>query len=119
MAVLKTIFSSRARSVLAVNFCLILASSVHTKCFARNSRTERNRNQSAADAANNNVTVNVDVTSAAVAEAERKHKMNQRISRRNAFIDRFFGCFSVTKNSSIITTNYLGSDSIEVIHGMR
>lgn len=105
--------------MLAVNFCLILASSVHAKFFGKNNRTERNRNQSIADVVNNNVTVNVDMTTSAVAEAERKHKMNQRISRRNALIDRFFGCYSVTKNTSIITTNYLGSDSIEVIHGMR
>lgn len=66
--------------------------------------------------------MNVDMTTntvAAVAEAERKHKINKRINKRNMFIDRFFACYSISKNSSIITTNNLGSDSIEVIHGMR
>lgn len=37
----------------------------------------------------------------------------------NSFVDRFFSCFCIVKNSEIITTDALGTDSIEVIHGMR
>lgn len=37
----------------------------------------------------------------------------------SSFIERFFSCFCIVKNSEIITTDSLGTDSIEVIHGMR
>lgn len=37
----------------------------------------------------------------------------------SSFVERFFSCFCVVKNSNIIMTESLGTDSIEVIHGMR
>lgn len=43
----------------------------------------------------------------------------EKIKKRSTFVDRFLSCFCLVKNSSIITTDALGSDSIEVIHGMR
>lgn len=43
----------------------------------------------------------------------------QRHRKKSPLIDRFFSSFSMAKNSAIITTKFLGSDSIEVIHGMR
>lgn len=47
---------------------------------------------------------------------------NQQVNktkRKNSIVERFFSCFCVVKNSEIITTESLGTDSIEVIHGMR
>lgn len=109
--------------MLILNFCLILLSSVYTNFLTKHEKDHKqHRNQSSADTSNNNnanVMVNVDTSMSATEEAERKRKINKRINRRNLFIDRFFACFSLSKNSSIITTNNLGSDSIEVIHGMR
>lgn len=37
----------------------------------------------------------------------------------NTFIERFFSCYCIVKNSEIITSESLGMDSIEVIHGIR
>lgn len=50
-------------------------------------------------------------------DLQRPRKQRHRINA--PFIDRFFSCFSLTKNSAIITSNSLGGDSIEVIHGLR
>lgn len=119
------------RFVLILNLCLILLASVYINFLPKyKNYNNKYRNQSTTDptsTSNNNVNANVIVnvvdmatnSVAAVAEAERKHKINKRINKRNMFIDRFFDCYSISKNSSIITTNNLGTDSIEVIHGMR
>lgn len=42
-----------------------------------------------------------------------------KVKIATSFLERFFSCFCIVKNSEIITTESLGSDSIEVIHGMR
>lgn len=58
----------------------------------------------------------------AVLNVDNATMFNQQVSKTNmanSFIDRFFSCFCIVKNSEIITTESLGTDSIEVIHGMR
>lgn len=48
-----------------------------------------------------------------------ENKQTNKTKIASSFIERFFACFCVVKNSEIITTDSLGTDSIEVIHGMR
>lgn len=57
--------------------------------------------------------INLSVDSAMFSQQSSKTKI------ASSFIERFLSCFCVVKNSEIITTESLGSDSIEVIHGMR
>lgn len=72
----------------------------------------KNGNNNQIKCPNINAVLNVDNTA----------MFNQQVSKTkmaNSFIDRFFSCFCIVKNSEIITTDSLGTDSIEVIHGMR
>ncbi|XP_055322373.1 nose resistant to fluoxetine protein 6-like isoform X2 [Sitodiplosis mosellana] len=72
----------------------------------------KNGNNNQIKCANINAVLNVDNAS----------MFNQQVNKTkmsNSFIDRFFSCFCIVKNSEIITTESLGTDSIEVIHGMR
>lgn len=74
-------------------------------------------NNNAGDTVNNNNVINVEMMSAV--DVDDKLKGHKTPRKRESFIDRFSACFSLSKNSEIITTTYLGTDSIEVIHGMR
>lgn len=47
------------------------------------------------------------------------NQQSEKLKKRSSIVDRFFACFCIVKNSTIITTDSLGTDSIEVIHGMR
>ncbi|XP_031618020.1 nose resistant to fluoxetine protein 6-like [Contarinia nasturtii] len=47
------------------------------------------------------------------------NQQTNKTKRTNSIIERFLSCFCIVKNSEIITTESLGTDSIEVIHGMR
>lgn len=62
---------------------------------------------------NINAVLNVDNATIFTNQQAKKPKMV------SSLVDRFFSCFCILKNSEIITTNSLGTDSIEVIHGMR
>lgn len=63
---------------------------------------------------NNNAVLNVEHSTTMYA-----NQMTKKSLPRPSIIERFFQCYCVVKNSSIITTDSLGTDSIEVIHGMR
>lgn len=62
--------------------------------------------------ANINAVLNVD-------NAAMFNQQTNKTKMVNSLVDRFFSCFCIVKNSEIITTDSLGTDSIEVIHGMR
>lgn len=64
---------------------------------------------------NNNAVLNVEHATTPTFNAP-ADKMKTKSS---SLLDRFFSCFCIVKNSSIITSDSLGTDSIEVIHGMR
>lgn len=116
-------FRSRISSIcLAINVALVIAGSIYThkvsqidaqaKAVAHAKIVNGNLNGGGATVTAG-VVVNVD-------NAELTHHRPAKfMCKRLPIIDRFFSCFSMSKNSSIITTDYLGSDSIEVIHGMR
>lgn len=110
--------------MLAVNLIFVIIGSIYTNIVTRIDAKAKaavhsriingNANQSSNNIVNTSITVNVNVD----AELNRNHR-SKFMFKRFAIVDRFFSCFSLSKNSSIITTDYLGSDSIEVIHGMR
>lgn len=77
-------------------------------CIAEN---ENNNNNSI-----DNRAVHVDRPVRGTENSEKKLRVHQKHS---SFVDRFFSCFCLSKNSAIITTNSLGTESIQVIHGMR
>lgn len=83
-----------------------------------------NLSKAAADLSNKNGNNNqikcADIN--AVFNVDNAAMFNQQVNKTKtttSFIDRFFSCFCIVKNSEIITTESLGTDSIEVIHGMR
>lgn len=73
-----------------------------------------NDNNNSIKCSNNNAVLNVEHTSTTFTS-----QTNQMKLKPNSLLDRFMSCFCIFKNSSIITTVHLGTDSIEVIHGMR
>lgn len=72
-----------------------------------------NKNNNHIKCPNINAVLNVDNATLFNQQANNKTKI------ASSLIERFFACFCVVKNSEIITTESLGTDSIEVIHGMR
>lgn len=120
------LFPFFGRCVLAVNVMFVIIGSIYTsvvtgidakaKAAAHSRIVNSNANQNGGSNHHNSasVTVNMDTDTNQSRPAPAKCAW-----KRYPIVDRFFSCFSLSKNSSIITTDYLGSDSIEVIHGMR
>lgn len=74
--------------------------------------TSKTSNNNHIKCPNINAVLNVDNT------AMFNHQTN-KTKIASSFIERFLSCFCIVRNSEIITTESLGTDSIEVIHGMR
>lgn len=113
------------RCVLILNLVFVTVGSLYTNLAAKkvaievkkvsadlaNKTTGNNHHNNSSS--NNVKCANINVDNAALFNQSNKAKI------ATSFLERFFSCFCVVKNSEIITTEYLGSDSIEVIHGMR
>lgn len=104
------------RCVCAINIIFVIIGSIYTNIKSRlyaakkrNSAVKCNGHTIEMNNKQNNVNNTGDT----------QHTRKTRHRPQTPFIDRFFSCFSMAKNSAIITTNSLGNDSIEVIHGMR
>lgn len=110
------------RCVLILNLVFVTVGSLYTNLAAKKIATEVKKgsadlaNKTSGNNSTNNTNIkcaNINVDNAAVYNQTSKTKI------ATSFLERFFSCFCVVKNSEIITTESLGSDSIEVIHGMR
>lgn len=113
------------RCMLAMNFIFVIGGSIYTSiassmCNSNEKLSESkhkiisNGNNNSLKGSSNNAVLNVEHTSTTFTP-----QINQMKLKPNSLLDRFMSCFCMFKNSSIITTEYLGTDSIEVIHGMR
>lgn len=112
------------RCVLILNLVFVTVGSLYTNLATKMGATAMKKvsadltnktgsNNSNSNNNNNIKCANINVDNAALFNQTNKTKI------ATSFLERFFSCFCVVKNSEIITTDYLGSDSIEVIHGMR
>lgn len=113
---------SFGRWALAVNLIFVIIGSIYTSVVmrmdAKAKTVAHSRIINGTIANNNNNINNVSITVNVDGDAN-QHRPAKRVFKRLPIVDRFFSCFSLAKNSSIITTDYLGTESIEVIHGMR
>lgn len=99
-----------------------LSADLPSKTGGNSSSTDNNNSNSNSNNNTNNTTDNNKCSHInAVLNVDNAALFNQTNKSKIAisFLDRFFSCFCIVKNSEIITTESLGTDSIEVIHGMR
>lgn len=113
------------RCILSMNFILVIGGSIYTSVVASmcnsNEKLSELKQKAIANLNNNSIKCsnNNDVLNVEHASLKFIPQTNQMKLKSNSLLDRFFSCFCIFKNSSIITTDSLGTDSIEVIHGMR
>lgn len=112
---------SCSRCILVCNLILVIVGSIYTKKCARRQKEkcrsiEESTNVQRGNAANSHDNNN----NSGAARMEQLNTIEpQKSPKSQLIVDQFFYCFCLSKNSSIITTDRLGSNSIEVIHGIR
>lgn len=106
------------RCILVLNVVFVTVGSIYTYFSTRKINLNKpssdlhTKNGNHIKCANINAILNVD-------NATIFSQQTSKAKIASSFIERFFSCFCIVKNSEIITTDSLGTDSIEVIHGMR